>query len=77
MRFIDGRQRLVYYDRDGSGNAIMLNSVSVALTFELTSASTACQKHSRNVLERGVHVRPPFLVVIACSWIAVAQQVTH
>ena len=43
----------MYYDKDGSGHAIALNSVSVASALEAILAGTAHPKHSQTVLERG------------------------
>ena len=57
MRFIDGGQRLVCYDRDGSENAIIgLESVSIASTLEAISAGSARSRHSQSVLKQGGHV---------------------
>lgn len=47
----------MYYNKDGSGHAIALNSVSVASALEAILAGTARPKHSRNRVERVVHVR--------------------
>jgi hypothetical protein len=47
----------VYYDKDGSGRAILLNSVSVASALEAILQGTANPKQSRSMLERSVHVR--------------------
>ncbi|KAF8554972.1 thioredoxin-like protein [Imleria badia] len=48
-------ERLVYYDKDASGHAIVLNSVSVASALEAILEGTARPKQSRSVLERAVH----------------------
>jgi len=48
-------ERLVYYDKDGSGREILLNSVSVASALEAILQGTASPKQSRGVLERTVH----------------------
>ncbi|KAF8432583.1 hypothetical protein L210DRAFT_3763870 [Boletus edulis BED1] len=54
--------QLVYYDKDGSKHAILLNSISISSALESILAGTAHAKPSRSVLERGVHAMNTGLV---------------
>ena len=57
----------MYYDKDGSGRAILLNSVSVASALEAILHGTARPKQSRGMLERSVHVRRFLACCVSCS----------
>ncbi|KAG8218223.1 thioredoxin-like protein [Butyriboletus roseoflavus] len=62
--------RLVYYDKDGTGHAISFNSVSVASALEAIFAGTARPKESRNVLERVINSLNDTLVYLERSIVA-------
>jgi len=48
-------EHLVYYNKDGSGHAIVLNSISVASALEAILGGTARPKSSQNMIERTVY----------------------
>ncbi|KAG6374901.1 thioredoxin-like protein [Boletus reticuloceps] len=54
--------QLMYYDKDASKHAILLNSISISSALESILAGTAHAKPSRSMLERGVHAMNTGLV---------------